>query len=99
MQHTPGDIEDLFYLYRRIVDDTAMSVDARAGYLTAVVRTDKRISSRLDSQPNETLVALFRERLAAEDSQRVSVHPPAEATFKDAAEEMSRAEQGPASDE
>jgi len=92
MQHTPGDIEDLFYLYRRIVDDTAMSVDARAGYLTAVVRTDKRISSRLDGQPNETLVAIFRERLAVEESQRITLHPRTAQSFADAAQEMSRAE-------
>ncbi|MCP3104240.1 hypothetical protein LZ198_35795 [Myxococcus sp. K15C18031901] len=99
MPHTPGDIEDLFFLHHRIVDDTAMSVDARAGYLTAVVRTDKRISSRLDGQPNEALVALFRERLAAEDSQRVTGHALPAQSLKEAAQEMSRAEQGAARNE
>jgi|GEM_PF-4078741 len=99
MPHTSGDIEDLFSLYRNIVHDTAMSVDARAGYLTAVVRVDARISRRLDRQPNQTLVALFRERLAAEDSQRGTVHPRAAETFRDAADEMSRAELGGSSDE
>ncbi|UYI24002.1 hypothetical protein [Myxococcus xanthus] len=97
--HTTGDVDDLFSLYRRIVHDTAMSVDARAGYLTAVVRVDKRISRRLDSQPNETLVALFRERLAAEDSQRVTVHPLAAQSFEEAAKEMSGADLGASSDE
>ncbi|WP_228565523.1 hypothetical protein [Myxococcus sp. AB036A] len=99
MPHTDGDVDDLFSLYRSIAHDTDLSVDARAGYLTAVVRVDKRISKRLDCQPNETLVALFRERLAAEDSHRVTVHPLATQSFAEAATEMSRAGLDATSDE
>lgn len=97
--HTTGDVDDLFFLYEKIVDDTSMSVDARAGYLTAAVRTDKRISRRLDSRPNESFVALFRERLATEDSQHVTVPLLPAETFKNAGEELSRADLGASSDE
>ncbi|RJS13004.1 hypothetical protein DRW03_36310 [Corallococcus sp. H22C18031201] len=98
-QHTTGDVDDLFFLYRKIVDDTSMSVDARAGYLTAAVRTDKRISRRLDSRPNDSLAALLRERLAAEDSEGISVPALAHQSAEEATQEMGRAEQRPASDE
>ncbi|GEL75756.1 hypothetical protein [Myxococcus virescens] len=78
MPHTDEDVDDLFFLYRQVASNTALSIDARAGYLTAVVRMDRQISNSLDYQSDETLVALFRERLVAEDSQRAISRPAAE---------------------
>lgn len=77
MPHTAEDVDDLFFLYRRVANNTTLSIDARAGYLTAVVRMDRQISNSLDCQSDEVLVALFRERLATQDSQRATSHPPA----------------------
>ncbi|ATB46289.1 hypothetical protein [Corallococcus macrosporus] len=77
MSFTAEDVDDLFFLYRQVACNTALSVDARAGYLTAVVRMDRQIANSLDCQPDETLVALFQERLVAEDGQRATSRPSA----------------------
>ncbi|GEL75642.1 hypothetical protein [Myxococcus virescens] len=99
MSHQSEEMDALFRLHKHIACNTAMSIDARAGYLMAVVRVDPRISYVLDLETDSALLALMQERLAAEDSQRVTVHPVAAQSFEVSAKEMSRADLNSTSNE